>query len=88
MDIRRSPFRQSVTIRIIYWGAVYFERGDVETGEHHYNRALELGASLREVEQYQRQALARADPVIQQRVAEYLLAKDSIRYGWARRYIS
>jgi tetratricopeptide (TPR) repeat protein len=69
-------------------GAVYFELGDPQRGDHHFERALALGASQAQVDSDQREALERAEPMVRERVAQYLVRKDPARYWWARTYLN
>ncbi len=68
-------------------GAIYWQRGEAKKGQEYFDRAEELGAPQRDQEGQQKRALKQADPQHRRAVAEYLLEKDPVRYGWAKRYL-
>ncbi|MHB0972531.1 MAG: tetratricopeptide repeat protein [Thermoanaerobaculia bacterium] len=67
-------------------GAIYFELGDFEAGEKHFDFAAQLGSSSGAMEASVGMVQKRnADAA--HRGAEYLLSIDRQRYRWANRFV-
>lgn len=68
-------------------GAIYFQRGEPDEGHLYFEEAVRLGAKPHDQENEMRSAVERSDPKKRRAVAEYLLRKDRVQYGWATRYL-
>lgn len=66
-------------------GAISYEKGEFERGDHYFERARELGSTGKVEDQMVRSAVTHARD--RESVARYLLAKDPVRYNWAFRYL-
>ena len=65
-------------------GAVHMESGHYEVGRSWYAKAVENGATLEDVDQDLRRVFFSCDKAKQAAMRDFLLADDSVRYGWAR----
>ena len=63
-------------------GAVHVELGNLTAGWDWYQKAEELGASERSVDQDLRGILRRADKHRREEIQSFLLRADPARYGW------
>lgn len=68
-------------------GAVFYQNGDPEEGEKHFDKARQLGASPRATDAQIRNSVKLAEKEQQVIVAQYLLKKDPIKYKWAKYYL-
>jgi tetratricopeptide (TPR) repeat protein len=68
-------------------GAIYWQRGEAEEGDGWFALAAGRGATAQDQEREKMRALEEAGPQQKRAVAEYLLGKDQIKYGWAKRYL-
>lgn len=66
-------------------GAVHIELGDLRAGHEWYMKAEKLGADRRTVDKDLRALLARASQSEQQRIREFLLKQDPLRFAWLRK---
>lgn len=67
-------------------GAIYYQTGQPELGDQHFQKAVSLGASLKQQEIEIRSALNMSTPEARQAVVEHLLRKDPIKYAWVNQY--
>jgi hypothetical protein len=65
-------------------GAVYFQAGEPQLGDKHFEIAISLGSSREEQDYEIKTALQKSTPEARVAVVEYLLAKDPIKYAWLR----
>jgi hypothetical protein len=65
-------------------GAVYYQAGDPQLGDKHFEIAVSLGASREEQDYEIRSALQKSSPEARVAVVEYLLSKDPVKYAWLR----
>ncbi len=68
-------------------GAIHYVRGETKKGDDCFSKAIELGAPSHSVDRTIRSALEQLPKSEQRRAAEYLVAKDRIRYAWALKYL-
>jgi tetratricopeptide (TPR) repeat protein len=72
-------------------GGIYYSRGLPEEGDKYFAQAVRRGAGQDDAERTIRAVLKTSERETQQRVAHYLLQKDSSsgtnKYAWARRYL-
>jgi hypothetical protein len=65
-------------------GAVYFQVGEPQLGDKHFEIAISLGSSREEQDYEIKTALQKSTPEARVAVVEYLLAKDPVKYAWLR----
>lgn len=65
-------------------GAVYYQAGEPQLGDKHFEIAISLGASREEQDYEIKSALQKSTPEARAAVVEYLLAKDPVKYAWLR----
>ncbi|WP_143594107.1 hypothetical protein [Synechococcus sp. BO 8801] len=65
-------------------GAVYYQAGEPQLGDKHFEIAISLGASREEQDNEIKSALQRSTPEARVAVVEYLLAKNPVKYAWLR----
>jgi hypothetical protein len=63
-------------------GAVYYQAGEPESGDKHFEFAISLGACREEQDYEIKSALQKSTPEARVAVVEYLLAKDPVKYAW------
>jgi tetratricopeptide (TPR) repeat protein len=69
-------------------GAICFQSGDPEEGDKNFQKALQLGAPPKNLDETIRKSVTDADKDEQIKVAHYLLNKDPIKYKWAEFYLN
>jgi hypothetical protein len=65
-------------------GAVYYQAGEPQVGDMHFENAISLGSSREEQDYEIKSALQKSTPEARVAVVEYLLAKDPVKYAWLR----
>ena len=65
-------------------GAVHIELGELEAGHKWYQKAETLGADRHAIDQELRALLVRSDPVERQRIRDFLMVQDPLRFAWLR----
>jgi tetratricopeptide (TPR) repeat protein len=68
-------------------GAVYMEIGNYSLGQEWYDKAIERGATLKIVDDEIRRIFFQADKDQQNKMKEFLLGFDPIRYQWVKQKI-
>jgi len=68
-------------------GAVYYQRGMLQQGDVYFQKAKDLGSTPDDIDKSIRSAVEKASKEEKRQVAEYLFAKDPIRYKWAEYYL-
>ena len=68
-------------------GAIYYQTGQPEKGDKHFDRAIQLGSNPKTSESEIKKSLALAGKKEQIYVAKYLLKKDPKKYNWAEKYL-
>ncbi len=68
-------------------GAIYFQSGKPEAGEHHFELAIIYGAKPKEQDSLLRSAIEQSSEKNQRMVAKNLLQQDPKRYRWAEHYL-
>lgn len=69
-------------------GAILYEEGEVVKGQEHFDQALKLGASDRSQEHEIKTAIKRAPAETKQVIVDFLIARDPVRFRWARAFVS
>lgn len=69
-------------------GAVYYQRGMPQQGDVYFQKAKDLGSPPDDIDKSIRSAVEKASKAEKRQVAEYLLAKDPIKYKWANYYLT
>jgi hypothetical protein len=65
-------------------GAIHMEAGNFSLGQEWYAKAVERGATVDSVDQDLRKIYFRADRPSQERMKDFLLSEDPIRYAWVK----
>ncbi len=68
-------------------GAICYERGEYDEGDHWFAEAVKRGASPRDKDAEIRQILKKAHKEKRRALVAYLLKKDSVQYHWATKYL-
>jgi tetratricopeptide (TPR) repeat protein len=65
-------------------GAISYELNEPVQGYKYFDKAIRLGSTSKEQESTIREALRRSTREVRRQVADYLFAKDPIKYGWVK----
>lgn len=68
-------------------GAICVQNGAPEEGNAYFEKAKELGASPEEMDEIIKDSIQNADAENQLKAIRYLLAKDPVKYKWAKFYL-
>jgi len=68
-------------------GAIYYQQGLPEEGNKYFEKANALGSKPHDEDTIIRSALKKAEKQAKKNVAKYLMAKDPVRYEWAKYYL-
>ena len=66
-------------------GAIHMETGNYGLGQEWYAKAVERGATVDSVDQDLRTIFFRADQAKQEKMREFLLSDDPVRFAWVRK---
>jgi len=66
-------------------GAIYYSEGDYDTGDSHFDRAIQLGSSVRVQDKEIAALLERSSLEEQDQIRAHLLTRDSERFSWLSR---
>ena len=65
-------------------GAVHIELGELEAGHKWYQKAETLGADRHAIDQELRALLVRSGAIERQRIRDFLMVQDPLRFAWLR----
>ncbi|NMD02149.1 MAG: hypothetical protein GYA71_02640 [Bacteroidales bacterium] len=68
-------------------GAIYYQKGEPEKADEYFGIAIQKGSTPKDVDSEIEHSIKRSNEEVRNKVVAYLLAKDSKRYEWAKKYI-